>query len=520
MTHKTFTEQFLEARMVSTPLIVVRTHDPFATTKAIAAAFGEKKDSLPFLSWDAIRGLQGLTDVGANAVIDMLKPSGTSEAETVDLSVALGVLSQATENVIAFVHNPHLVWDSDKKVIQGIMNLRDDYKANGNMAVFIVGVGDDLPSEIGQDVLVLEVPLPTRDQLAAIVKNMYAYAGEEKKFSACKKGPSQEVIERAVDAGIGIPPFPFEQATSICLDKVTGILDIDAMWSRKREIVTQNPGLTYHPASETLKDMAGCAAWIKSAQLLMNGPHKPTIIVRMDEIQRQFAGNETDSSGTKGNLMGEFLNWVNDRKVICSLNLGVSGTSKSWGAYCIGGEYGKPVLEYNLAAMEHEHVGKSAKHMRNANRCLDAIGDGKIWLIATANKLNGLPPELISRFQLGGIYFFDMPTIEEQQGILKIKIAAYSINPDQEIPKMVGWTGRDIDNCCRKAQLFGASLVESSKYVVPLHESHHEEIEAIRMAASGRFLSASTAGVYHYTPSPIKHESTSKIVEGRKFRTE
>ena len=122
------------------------------------------------------------------------------------------------------------------------MNLRDDYKANGNMAVFIVGVGDDLPSEIGQDVLVLEVPLPTRDQLAAIVKNMYAYAGEEKKFSACKKGPSQEVIERAVDAGIGIPPFPFEQATSICLDKVTGILDINAMWSRKREIVTQNPG--------------------------------------------------------------------------------------------------------------------------------------------------------------------------------------------------------------------------------------------------------------------------------------
>ena len=120
MTHKTFTEQFLEARMVSTPLIVVRTHDPFATTKAIAASFGEKKDSLPFLSWDAIRGLQGLTDAGANAVIDMLKPSGTSEAETVDLSVALGVLSQATENVIAFVHNPHLVWDSDKKVIQGI----------------------------------------------------------------------------------------------------------------------------------------------------------------------------------------------------------------------------------------------------------------------------------------------------------------------------------------------------------------------------------------------------------------
>ena len=517
---KTFTEQFLEARMVSTPLVVVRTHDPFATTKAIAAAFGEKKDSLPFLSWDSIRGLQGLTDAGASAVADMLKPTGTSEAETVDLSVALGVLSSAVENVIAFVHNPHLVWDTDKKTIQGIMNLRDDYKANGNMAVFIIGVGDDLPSEIGQDVLVLEVPLPTREQLADIVKNMYAFAGEAKKFVACKNGASAETIERAVDAGIGLPSFPFEQAVSITLDKVTGVLDVDALWARKREIVTQNPGLTYHATVETLKDMAGCAAWVKSARLLMNGAYKPTVIVRMDEIQRQFAGNETDSSGTKGNLMGEFLNWVNDRKVICSLNVGVSGTSKSWGAYCIGGEYGKPVMDYNLSAMEHEHVGKSARHMRNANRCLDAISDGKIWLIATANKLAGLPPELISRFQLGGITFFDMPDEEEKAGITKIKLAAYNLDSKQALPAMVGWTGRDIDNCARKAQLYSTSMVEAAEYVVPLHSSHHEEIEAIRAQAHGRFLSASKSGKYHYTPSPIKHEPTTKIVEGRKFRTE
>jgi hypothetical protein len=450
----------------------------------------------------------------------MLKPTGTSEAETVDLSVALGVLSSAVENVIAFVHNPHLVWDTDKKTIQGIMNLRDDYKANGNMAVFIIGVGDELPSEIGQDVLVLEVPLPTREQLAAIVRNMYAYAGEEKKFAACKKGATPEILERAVDAGVGLSHFPFEQSVSITLDKVTGLLDVDALWARKREIVTHNPGLTYHATTETLKDMYGCRAWVKSAQLLMNGAYKPTIIVRMDEIQRQFAGNETDSSGTKGNLMGEFLNWINDRKVICSLNVGVSGTSKSWGAYCIGGEHGKPVMDYNLGAMEHEHVGNSSKHMRNANRCLDAISDGRIWLIATANKLAGLPPELISRFQLGGITFFDIPDDEEKAGITKIKLNAYNLDSKQELPAMVGWTGRDIDNCARKAQLYSTSMMDAAEYVVPLHSSHHEEIEEIRMAASGRFLSASKPGVYKYTPSPIKHEPTSKIVEGRKFRTE
>ena len=516
---KSFIEHFEDARKVSTPLVVLRTHDAFASTKAIADSYGDKASSMIFISWDAINGLKGLTDDAAVAVVEMLKPSGTEEAETVDPSVALGVLAAADKDVICFLHNLHMFWESDRKIVQGIANLRDDYKAAGNMAVFVLGVGDELPSEISQDVLVIEVPLPTRDELAKIVRNVYKFAAETDAFKACAKGPDVKVVERAVDAGIGLPSFPFEQASSICLDKYKGVLDIDAMWTRKREIVTQNPGLTYHATVETLKDMAGCGSWIQDGKLLMTGPYKPTVCIRMDEIQRQFADNETDSSGTKGNLMGEFLNWVNDRKVICKLNVGVSGTSKSWGAYCIAGEFGLPVINYDIAAMEHEHVGKSARHMRNANRCLDAIGDGKILLIATANKLDGLPPELISRFQLGGIWFFDMPTEPEKAGILKIKLAAYNLDATQNIPPMVGWTGRDIDNCCNKARLYGKPLVDVAQYIVPLHESHYEEIEAIRMAASGRFLSASNSGVYKYVPSPIKHEATAKVLEGRKFRT-
>jgi hypothetical protein len=112
-----------------------------------------------------------------------------------------------------------------------------------------------------------------------------------------------------------------------------------------------------------------------------------------------------------------------------------------------------------------------------------------------------------------------MPTEPEKAGILKIKLAAYGLDANQELPKMVGWTGRDIDNCANKARLYGKSMIDVAKYIVPLHESHYEEIEAIRMAASGRFLSASNSGVYKYVPSPIKHETTTKVGEGRKFRT-
>ena len=117
---KTYIEQFMAARMISTPQIVIRTHDPLATVKSIAAAFGPKEESTPLVSWDSINGLRGYNDKGCAAVAEMLTPSGTEAAETVSLPVALGCLSAANDDVIEFVHNPHLVWDEDKRSIQGI----------------------------------------------------------------------------------------------------------------------------------------------------------------------------------------------------------------------------------------------------------------------------------------------------------------------------------------------------------------------------------------------------------------
>ena len=517
---KTFTEQIIEARKVSTPFVVLRTFDPFATCKAVAESFGTEKDAIPFLSWDSIHGLRGLNDeAGTPALAEMANQAGIELAATVDLPIALGLLEFAEKDVIAFCHNPHLVWDTDKKVIQGVMNLRSKYTARGNMLVIVLGAGDELPIELQQDCLVIEVPLPTREELGKAVESVFKYAAQEKAFAACKDAATPDVVKKATDALIGLPLFPAAQATSIHLNKLTGVLDVDALWGRKKEIISQNPGLTYHQGSEKRADMYGCDAWVKFADRYLTGKYAPTIIVRMDEIQRQLSGSESDSSGTKGNLMGEFLTWVNDREVICSLNVGVSGTSKSWGPYCIGGQYGKPIINYSISGMEHKHVGESTRHMRNCHRTLDAIGDGKIWLVASANSLAGLPPELISRFQIGGIWFFDLPTEAEKLGILKLKLARYGLDVNQDIPAMVSWTGRDINNLCAKAQLLDISIMEAAEYVVPLLESHHDEVEGIRQAAHNRFLSATHPGKYQYSPSPIKHEVSTKTTDGRKFRT-
>jgi len=301
------------------------------------------------------------------------------------------------------------------------------------------------------------------------------------------------------------------------LEKVSGKLDTARLWERKKSIVSQMPGLVFLQPKETLADMFGNVGFAKFATAFMEGDYAPNVILRTDEIEKQFAGNGTDSSGSTGKQLGEFLSWIEDKEVVCTLLLGVPGSSKSWSSTCIAGHYSRPLIKFDLSAMEDKHVGEGGKNLRNAERTVEAISDGKIWLIATANSLRGLPPELISRFQIGGIFFFDAPTSEEKEGIMDLKVKRYK-RDQQTFPDMTGWTGRDINNCARKAQLLNVSLIDAGKFIVPLMKSHREDMDALRASAHGRFLSASHEGVYEYTQE--KAEPTIiKAVEGRKMRT-
>ena len=512
---KNYIETFTDALAVSTPLFQIKSFDNTASAQAVITSVDEPKTA--FLSWDSIRGLVPVNEAGQNECATLCQLAGVEAGATVDLPITLGVLQHASENVLTFIHNAHMVWDADSKVIQAILNLRNDYKNNSNAVILLDSVGDLLPKELQQDVLVLEAPLPTRAELEAVVLKTYADAGQNKKYPACKTPPTKQVLDAAVDALIGLPYFPADQATAMELNKVKGILDIDAMWSRKKDIVSMNPGLSYQPNLPKLKDKFGVEAATDFGVKLLSGSYSPTLILRMDEIQRQFAGNESDSSGTKGNMMGEFLTWVEERQIICSMYVGVQGTSKSWLPYCLGGEFNKQVINMSMPAMEDKHVGVSSGNLRTNIRVLDAISGAKIWLIASANKMDGLPPELLNRFQVGGIYFFDVPSDEERLGIMKLKIAAHGLDANQILPDMTSWTGRDINSCAYKAKVLGCSLVEAGKHIVPLLVSHGEAIESLRESATGRFLSASHAGVYKYAKAPVTHTPTVKS-DVRKFR--
>ena len=206
------------------------------------------------------------------------------------------------------------------------------------------------------------------------------------------------------------------------------------------------------------------------------------------------------------------------------LCLGVPGASKSHFIYCLGGNFGKPVINFDIAGMQDSLVGNSGKNLRNAEATVEAISDGQIILIATANSLRGLPAELLSRFEKGGIFFFDVPDESERADILALKVKKFSLTPEQtagfSVTRTEGWTGREIESLCDKSDRLGITLVKAAQYVVPLTVSQKASIDELRESATDRYLSASKSGRYTFTKTvtTIDHSMTSAPSGARKLR--
>ena len=64
-------------------------------------------------------------------------------------------------------------------------------------------------------------------------------------------------------------------------------------------------------------------------------------------------------------------------------------------------------------------------------------------------------------------------------------------------------TGAEIRECCRKAYRLRLPLIEAAQYTVPVSRSAAEQIKALRQSASGKFLSASRSGVYHWEENEV-----------------
>jgi len=279
----------------------IRTADPASTTHFIIETLKQNRELPPLLGWDLVRGLYAIS---RNSGDELARVLGERQAATIGPVDALFLAQQLWEDGLLLYSNAHRFWN-DPGVMQGIWDLRDSSKATGRMLVLLAAPGATLPQELGQDVLILDEPLPSTTHLEQIVRETFN--------AASLSEPEHPAILKAVDALIGLAAFPAEQALAISLVKRQ--LNTEDLWERKRQIIEQTPGLSVWRGGETFEDIGGVQNVKDFLLAVLRGIEPPRVIVFIDEIEKAFAGTGTDLSGVKTEMTGTILTYMQDREV-------------------------------------------------------------------------------------------------------------------------------------------------------------------------------------------------------------
>lgn len=139
------------------------------------------------------------------------------------------------------------------------------------------------------------------------------------------------------------------------------------------------------------------------------------------------------------------------------------------------------------------------------------------FVVMTSNDISKLPPEFSRAERLDAIFFLDLPNNFERAIIWTMYEEKYGVKAGKFNPE--GWTGAEIQSCCRLAASLGVSVKEASEYVVPVSVTAGEKITALREWAKGRAVSATEQGVYTGEKSvpvadlPRRKITSKKVVE-------
>ncbi len=498
---QTIDDQYRLARQRGVPIVAITTPDPSATIeRLVERALNGDADVIPIIRWQIAGGFAPYNQAGAQALANIL-PDGLPPDAVTRPTEAMALAANLPPQSILCAENLDAAIAGDSleavAVAQAIRNLRDPYKsAPAGMRcrqLVLLCPSIQLPLLLQDDVLVLEEPLPTRDELRRTTISIYQAAGQD-----C----DDDAIEAAIDAIAGLSAFAAEQALALSITR-SG-MDLDRLRARKRQMVAQTQGLSIRSDSTGFEAIGGCENIKGFLRRLIGGARRPKAVLFIDEIEKALAGASSDSTGVTQDFLGAILTWMQERitrsELAGMIFIGPPGTAKSAVATAVGHEAGCLTIQMDLGGMKGKWVGQSEATIRRGLQVVDAVGQGSVLVIATCNSIGALPPELRRRFGYG-TYYFDLPTPEERELIWRIYVERFAINLNsQERPADDGWTGAEIRQCCELADALGCSLREAASYIVPVSVSARDAVESLRAQADGRYISASAPGVYRRAP--------------------
>ncbi len=468
------------------------------------------------MSWEeerVERAIRRLADSLGKRVYPWRASSGFENMANGDSPAgAIKQVIKSSERALFVLHDLH-PWLDDPVNVRllrdAARHLKQSYKT-----LIIVSPVLRIPPELEKDITVIDVPLPDEKELATLLSEMVAPLAQSRGVTV--EG-GVEIEERVVQAAQGLTAAEAGNVFAKVMvdDRVVNVDDISRILDEKRQIIRKAGLLEYYQQAEDIGNVGGLdllKGWLNSRDGAFS------------ERAREFGLPEP-----KGLLL-----------------LGVQGCGKSLAAKAIASAWQLPLLRLDVGAVMNAYIGSSEENMRKAIRISESLAPCILWLdeidkgfsgtggdhdggttarvfatfltwmqekvkpvfvIATANAIEHLPPEMLRKGRFDEIFFVDLPVENERRDIFDIHLRRRGRKPDKfHLARLAessaGMSGAEIEAVVVEAlwrafpqsrELTQDDLAQAIHTTVPLSRTMSENIEALRAWARTRARPASTS---------------------------
>ncbi len=396
-----------------------------------------------------------------------------------------------------------------RKLREAAHHIRDSYKS-----LILLSPILEVPAELQKEITVIDFPLPDEEDLDQLLTRIIDEVSMHPNVTVDIPPDSREALLKAA-LGLTLGEAENVLAKTLVSDNRLTDEDIDCVFAEKRQIVRKAGLLDYCDVDVDFEKIGGMdmlKSWLR-----MRGS-------ALSERARDFG-----LPVPRGVLL-----------------LGVQGCGKTMCAKAISSAWRMPLLRLDMGRLFGSLVGSSEANMRQALNTAESIAPVVLWLdeidkalagsrgssgdsgvtarlfgtfltwmsekqtpvfvVATANDISALPPELLRKGRFDEIFFVDLPSREERQEILRVRLQYRHRNPqdfdlDQLADITDGFSGAELEEAvvsglyeafAENQELDTSHIASAIRATVPLSKTMQSELERLRSWADGRARPAST----------------------------
>ena len=474
------------------PILCLPTAEEERAEAEIRAVAEGLKPAWRVYLWDAVRGYEGVEG-----------------ARTLPLPALDYIGAAPADQPALFVLRDFGVYLRDPQVARQLRNLARLLRGR-RQTIILLSPSVELPPTLTEDVTVLDFPLP---DAAAITAHLGQLLGG---LQTRLESGSQEALVKAC-AGMSLTRI--EQVVRQGL-AATGTLDeslIDRVLEEKKQVIRRTEVLEFIHAAEEMDDIGGLRglkAWLERRAMAFT------------ERARRYG-----LPHPKGLLL-----------------VGIQGTGKSLSAKATAQLLRVPLLRLDVGRLMGSLVGESEGRAREMIAVAEAMAPAVLWIdeidkgfrgvsssftgdsgtsarvfgtlitwmqektspvfvVATANNIDVLPPELLRKGRFDEIFFVDLPTEAERREIFEVHLRKRREHRLREFDLAAlaaageGYSGAELEQGVIDAMYTGfderrefttQDILDSLAATVPLSRTKQADIEALkRWAAAGKARGAS-----------------------------